>query len=96
MKQVINLGVDEYIIGYELRTGQVVDSITLWSNKRGLGTFGGTGGKSQEKKLGMPGESLVDIKIVGVKFKGITNVQNMVNAEWAPFGKQQIWTDGEW
>lgn len=92
----MTLNIDEYIIGFEARTGQVVDSITLWSNKRGLGTFGGPGGKPTEKTLGMPGESLVNLRVDTTKFKNSTVVHCITAAEWAPFGDKLIWTDGDW
>eukprot|EP01126_Amoeba_proteus_P064204 TRINITY_DN8956_c0_g1_i2.p1 TRINITY_DN8956_c0_g1~~TRINITY_DN8956_c0_g1_i2.p1 ORF type:complete len:188 (-),score=45.58 TRINITY_DN8956_c0_g1_i2:53-616(-) len=92
----IVLAYDEYITAYELRSGQVIDSITFWTNKRGIGTFGGRGGRVKEKKIGFPGQTLVDVEIVSMKFKNSTMVQNITNSVWKPAARVSEWTDAIW
>jgi hypothetical protein len=79
-------------MGYEIRAGAIVDSITLWTNKKGLGTFGGTGGKIKEKKIANPGQTLVDIQIDTCKFKNFIMVQNISNPAWNVVGANSDWT----
>jgi len=83
VKQVIHLKEDEYIIGYELRTGALVDSIALWSNQRGLGTFGGNGGKPMPKQ-GAPefNQGLIDINIKTIKKKDDFMVEKILEPKW--------------
>lgn len=83
-------------MGYEFRAGQIVDSITLWTNKRGLGCFGGTGGKVKDKRIAQPGETLGDIQIESKVFKNYTIVSNLVNPVWVPAADRDSWTDGIW
>lgn len=90
------MATDEYIVGYEIRAGAIVDSITLWTNKRGLGSFGGTGGKVKEKRLARPGESLSDIQIEHTKFKNLIVVSNVSNPSWVPVANTKDWDDGAW
>lgn len=83
-------------MGYEVRAGAVVDSITLWTNKRGLGTFGGTGGKVKEKKLAQPGQTLGDIQIDATRFKNYVVIQNICNPVWTPAANSIDWDNGAW
>jgi len=73
------------MIGYELARGQIVDSISIWTNQRGLGPYGGKGGTLMGKKLGIAGEGIVDLQVVGKRWKAVQLIEDIVSPIWEPF-----------
>eukprot|EP01126_Amoeba_proteus_P048779 TRINITY_DN5661_c0_g1_i10.p1 TRINITY_DN5661_c0_g1~~TRINITY_DN5661_c0_g1_i10.p1 ORF type:complete len:302 (-),score=61.01 TRINITY_DN5661_c0_g1_i10:165-1070(-) len=65
-KYVIILDPDEHVTCYQLRMGQVMDSIIFQTDKRTLGPFGGKGGKLQTPEKG---KELKDVVLESVVWK---------------------------